>query len=97
MLRQRDGGKEEISVGGQHLATEQWSLKNVGRAVAAASRPEVWALLDTLKAPWKFKSFVRQALWKKLAVNSRLQQNGIRDTDQCPLCQNMEDHEHRFN
>ena len=52
--------------------------------------------MDKLKAPWKFKSFVRQALWEKLAVNSRLQQKGIRDTDQCPLCGNMEDHEHRL-
>ena len=52
MLRQRDGGKEEISIGGQHLAMEQWSMKNVGRAVVAASTPEerqfqeVWAVLD---------------------------------------------------
>ena len=46
------------------------------------------------QAPWRFKSFVRQALWKKLAANSRLKQKGIRDADQCPLCRNMEDHEH---
>ena len=67
---------------------EQWSMKIVGRAVAAASRleerqsQEVWAVLDKLKAPWRFKSFVRQGPWKKLAVNLRLKQKGIRDADQ---------------
>ena len=40
--------------------------------------------MDKLKAPWRFKSFVRQALWKKLAVNSRLKQKGIGDADRCP-------------
>ena len=40
MQRQRDGGKKEIAIGGQHVAMEQWSLKNVGRAVTAASTPE---------------------------------------------------------
>ena len=72
----------------------------MGRALAAARRPEerqspeVWVVLDKLKAPWRFKSFVRQALWKKLAVNTRLQQKGIRDSNQCPICTHAEDHEH---
>ena len=100
MQRQRDGGKKEMTIGRQCVSVDQWTLKNVSRALAAASRPEerqspeVWAVLDMVKAPWRFKSFVRQALWKKLAVNSRLQQKGIRDSNRCPLCTHAEDHEH---
>ena len=35
-------------------------------------------------------------MWRKLAVNVRLQQKGIRDSALCPLCQRVEDHEHRL-
>ena len=99
---ERDEGKEVIRIRGQQVTLEGWALKKVNRAMALANVPEqrqtqeVWARLDELQAPWKLKSFVRQALWRKLAVNVRLQQKGIRDSALCPLCQKVEDHEHRL-
>ena len=102
MLRQRDEGKEDIRISGQHIEMDQWALKRVAVAMAPTNKPEerqspeVWARLEKLQAPWKMKSFVGQALWRKLAVNLRLQQKGIRNTALCPLCQGVEDHEHRL-
>ena len=79
MLKQRDEGKEEIRIRGQQVAVDQWALKKVAAAMALTNKPEerqaaeVWAVLDKLQAPWKLKAFVGQALWRKLAVNLRLQ------------------------
>ena len=70
MQRQRDEGKGTIQIRGQQVTMDQWALKKVNRAMALANVPEqrqtqeVWARLDKLQAPWKLKSFIRQALWK---------------------------------
>mmetsp|Transcript_89411 Transcript_89411/g.154846 ORF Transcript_89411/g.154846 Transcript_89411/m.154846 type:complete len:112 (-) Transcript_89411:25-360(-) len=49
-----------------------------------------------IAAPWRLKSFIRMALWKKLPVNARLVEKEIKDMDKCPLCQMTEDHGHRL-
>ena len=40
MLRQRDEGKEIMTLGGPEVTIAKWALKNVAKEMATADRPE---------------------------------------------------------
>ena len=60
-------------------------------AVAAArppecrQEPEVRESLNGLRVRWRLKAVVRQAQWKTLPVNVRLQEKGIQRTGDCAI------------
>ena len=77
--------------GGRFVEDSQ-ALKHVVKATAAAKppeqrqQPEVWESLNVLKVPCRLKTLIRQALWKKLPVNVRCQDKGVKETADCTIC-----------
>ena len=60
-------------------------------------QPEgVWRAFKKVRLPGADKDFVRQALWKKLAVGSRMHAIFPDVSPRCPFDNEREDHHHRF-
>ena len=56
----------------------------------------VWRALKKVRLPGPDKDFIRQALWKKLAVGSRMHSIFPKISPLCPFDNEAEDHYHRF-
>jgi len=80
---------------------DQWKLSKVMQVLAEARAPEarqpeeVWKALAEAELPRKVHSVVRSILWKKLPLGERMHRMQMAESDSCPLCNRLEDHEHR--
>lgn len=67
-----------------------------GTAQEMRQPPEVWKAFQRIRLPGPDRDFIRQALWKKLAVGGRMHNIFPSIPPWCPFDFSVEDHHHRL-
>ena len=100
LLAKEEMEMEAILGGSQPPPLDRWRLTAVMKAIALGNGmedrqpPSIWPKLQGTGLPALTRQHQRQMLWKKMPVLARLMKQGISISDKCPLCGNIEDHEH---